>query len=92
VRLEYSDEPIKNTNVPKPPLLRRSEHERKQIEFYRQRCNITNVKEPKSVSEAQTNQEWLEAMENEIEYLHDNNVWDYQKIKKQWEANGYLKC
>ena len=36
--------------------MRRSERERKQTEFYGQRCNVTNVKEPKSVSEAQTNQ------------------------------------
>jgi len=34
VYLEYSDEIPENANVPEPPLLRHSEHERKQTEFY----------------------------------------------------------
>ena len=61
--LEYSDEPSDTTSSTEPPLLRRSERERRQTDFYGQRCNVTDIKEPKSVSEAQTNQKWLDAME-----------------------------
>ena len=36
VYLEYSDEIPENANVPEPPMLRHSERERKQTEFYGQ--------------------------------------------------------
>ena len=90
VCLEYSDEAIDTNNipVPEPPLPRRSERERKQTEFYGQRCNVTDIKEPKSVSEAQANQKWLEAMENEIGSLHDNNVWELVELPEDQKAVG----
>ena len=47
VYLKYSDESTDATNSSKPPLLIHSEHERKQTEFYGQRCNVTDVKAPK---------------------------------------------
>jgi len=53
VYLEHSDEPIDTNNL---PWARRSECERKQIKVYGQRWNVTDIKEPKSVSEAQTSQ------------------------------------
>ena len=88
VCLEYLDEPTDTTTSSEPPLLRRSEHERKQTEFYGQRCNVTDFKEPKSVSEAQTNQKWLDAMENEIGSLHDNNVWELVELPGDQKAVG----
>jgi len=78
--LEYSDEIPENANVPKPPLLRRSERERKQTEFYGQRCNVTDIKEPTSVSEAQINEKQLDTMEKEIGSLHENNEWELVEL------------
>ena len=69
VYLEYLDEIPENTDVPEPPLLRCSERERKQTEFYGQWSNVTDIKEPTSVSETQTNEKWLDAMEKEIDPL-----------------------
>ena len=59
---------------------RHSEWVRKQIEFYGYQCNVTDIKEPKSVSEAQANQIWADAMKNEIDSLHDNNVWELVEL------------
>ena len=97
VCLEYSEEPLEMVDSseslpPEPPLSRRnSEHHRKQTEFYGQRCNITDIKEPKSISEAQENQHWANAMKNEIDFLHDNNVWELVELGSQWGADGFLK-
>jgi len=88
VYLEYSDEIPENANVPKPPLLRCSERERKQTELYGQRCNVTDIKEPISVSEAQTNEKWLDAMEKEIGSLHENNVWELVELPADRKAVG----
>jgi len=60
VYLEYSDEPLETAYSlqPEPPLIRQhSEHVRKQTEFYEHWSNVTEIKEPKSVSEAQANQQ-----------------------------------
>ena len=88
VYLEYSDEPLDTTSSTEPPLLRRSERERRQTDFYGERCNVTDIKEPKSVSEAQTNQKWLDAMEKEIGSLHDNNVWELVELPADRKAVG----
>ena len=80
VYLEYPDEPLDTTSSTEPLLLRRSERERRQTDFYGERCNVTDIKEPKSVSEAQTNQKWLNATEKEIGSLHDNNVWELVEL------------
>ena len=88
VYLEYSDEPSDTTSSTEPPLLRRSERERRQTEFYGQRCNVTDIKEPKSVSEAQTNQKWLDAMKKEIGSLHENNVWELVELPADRKAVG----
>ena len=52
------------------------------LEFYGQRCNITDIKEPKSISEAQENQHWINAMINEIDSLHNNNVRELVELPK----------
>ena len=80
VYLDYSDEPLE-INSPEPSVPRRhSERVRKQTEFYGYQCNITDINEPKSVSEAQANQIWADAMKNEIDSLHDNNVWELVEL------------
>ena len=48
---------------------------------------MADIKESKSVSEAQTNQKWLEAMENEIGSLH-NNVWEHIELPEDRKAVG----
>ena len=52
------------------------------LEFYGQRCNITDIKEPESTSEAQENQHWINAMINEIDSLHNNNVRELVELPK----------
>ena len=37
---------------------------------------MSNVREPKSVSDALTNQEWFDAMKAEINSLHDYSIWE----------------
>ena len=39
-----------------------------------------DVREPKSVSDALTNQEWVDAMKAEIDSLHDNSVWELVQL------------
>ena len=77
--LEYSDE-SSETVEPSVPAVRRSECERRQTNFYGFQCNLSDVKEPKSVNDALTNQEWVDAMKAEIDSLHDNSVWELVQL------------
>ena len=79
IYLEYSDE-SSETVEPSIPVVRRSERERRQTDFYGFRCNLSDVKEPRSVSDALTSQEWVDAMEAEIDSLHDNRVWELVEL------------
>ena len=79
VYLECSDEPSE-TIEPSVPVVRQSERERRQTNFYGYQCNLSDVKEPKSVSDALTNQEWVDAMKAEIDSLHDNSVWELVQL------------
>ena len=79
VYLEYSDE-SSETVEPSIPVVRQSERERRQTDFYGFRCNLSDVKEPRSVSDALTSQEWVDAMEAEIDSLHDNRVWELVEL------------
>ena len=79
VYLKYSDEPSK-TAEPSVSAVRRSECEKRQTDFYGFQCNFSGVKEPKSVSDALTNQESADAMKAEIDFLHDNSVWDLVQL------------
>ena len=90
VYLEYSDEQADVTNSPEPLMLRRFECERKQTEFYVQRCNVADIKEPTSVrlSEAQANQNWLDAMKKEIDSLHDNKCMGTCRITSRLKGSG----
>ena len=59
--------------LPEPPLPQHhSEHQKKHTEFYVYQCNMTDIKEPKSVSNTQANQNWADAMRNEINSLDEN--------------------
>lgn len=79
VYLECSDEPSE-TIEPSVPVVRQSERERRQTDFYGYQCNLSDVKKPKSVSDALTNQEWVDAMKAEIDSLHDNSVWELVQL------------
>jgi len=46
------------------------------------------VKEPKSVSEALTSPEWVDAMRAEIDSLHNNGVWDLVPLPEGRKAVG----
>ena len=41
---------------------------------------LIDVKEPKSVSDVLTNQEWVDAMKAEIDSLHNNSVWELVQL------------
>ena len=79
VYLEYSDEPSETVEPP-VSILRRSERERRQPDYYGYQCNLSDVKEPKSVSDALTNQAWVDAMKTEIDSLCDNRVWELVEL------------
>jgi len=87
VFLELSDEP---SEVVEPPVRteRRSERETRPPEFYGYHCNLSQVKEPKSVSEALTSPEWVDAMRAEIDSLHNNGVWDLVPLPEGRKAVG----
>ena len=87
VYLEYSHEPLETTG-PSVPAVRRSERERRQTDFYGFQCNLSDVKEPKSVSDALTNQEWIAAMRTEIDSLHDNSVWKLVQLPEGQKPVG----
>ena len=69
VYLKCSDEPLE-TVEPSILAVRRSERERRQTHFYGFRCNLSDVKAPKSVNNALTNVQWVDAMKAEIDSLH----------------------
>ena len=79
VYLEYSNEPSE-TAEPSVPAVRQFEREKRRTDYNGFRCNFSSVKEPKSVSDALTNQEWADAMKAEIDSLHDNSVWDLVQL------------
>ena len=90
--LECSGEPSEAVQ-PSAPAVRRSERERRQTDFYGVRCNMSDVREPKSVSDALTNQEWVDAMKAEIDSFHDNSVWELVQLPEGQKpvGSGFIK-
>ncbi len=76
VYLEYSDENTETTSSDSEtadtpePVLRRSDRERRQPNYYGHRCTLADVKEPSCVRDALEKQEWLDAMQTEADSLH----------------------
>lgn len=87
VYLEYSDEPSETADAPTPPL-RRSECERRQPIFYGYQCNLTHANEPKSVGDALNSPEWFDAMEAEIDSLHDHDIWELVELPEGQKLVG----
>ena len=79
VNLKYSDEPSETVDSPAPPP-RRSERERRQPSYFGFQCTSSNVKEPECVSDAQKSEDWADAMQAEMDSLHDHNVWELVKL------------
>ena len=79
VYLEYSDEPSETVEPP-VSIPRRSGRERRYPDYYGYQCNLSDVKEPNSVSDALTSQVWADAMKTEIDSLHDNRVWELVEL------------
>lgn len=88
VYLEYPDEPSETVDLPAPPSPRRSERERRQPNYYGFQCTLSDVKEPKSVSDAQESQEWTDAMQAEIDSLHDHDVWELVELPEGHKPVG----
>ena len=70
--LKYTDEPLETADSPEPmpkspQLWHHSEHERKQTEFYGHRCNVTDITEHRSGTEAQEDHRWADNMKHEID-------------------------
>ena len=76
------------TEEPRVPAVRRSERTRKQTDFYGVWCNVSDVREPKSVDDALTNQHWLDAMKAEYNSFIDNEVWELKELPEGREAVG----
>ena len=87
VLFEFSDEPTEAVETP-VHTVRRSDRQTRPPDFYGYHCNLSQVKEPKSVGDAVTSQEWVDAMQAEIESLHDNDVWDLVRLPEGRKAVG----
>ena len=100
VLFEFSDEPTEAVETPvrsdepteavETPVhtVRRSDRQTRPPDFYGYHCNLSQVKEPKSVGDALTSQEWVDTMQAEIESLHDNDVWDLVPLPEGRKAVG----
>ena len=91
---EDTGEPPQSTINEQPePVLRRSARERQPPDFYSARVNIASevLNEPTSMTEALASPErakWMDAMDNEMNSLHMNDVWDLVKLPKDRKAVG----
>ena len=85
--LKCSDEPLE-TVEPLIPAVRQSESERRQTNFYDFWHNLSDVKEPKSVNNAPTNQQWVNAMQAEIDSLHDCSVCELVQLPEGQKPVG----
>ena len=89
---EDTGEPPQTTINEQPePVLRRSARERQPPDFYSARVNIASevLNEPTSMTEALASPErvkWMDAMDNEMNLLHMNHVWDLVKLPKDRKA------
>ena len=87
VCLEFPDEPTEEVESP-VRTVRRSDRQTRPPDFYGYQCNLSQVKEPKSISDALTTREWVDAMQAEIDSLHDNGVWDLVPLPEGRKAVG----
>ena len=78
VYLECSDESPVIADPPTPPP-RRTGRERRQPEYYGF-SNLASVREPESVEDALTKQEWGDAIKAEIDSLRKHDVWDLVEL------------
>ena len=87
VCLEFPDEP---TEAVEPPVrtVRRSDRQTMPPDFYGYHCNLSQVKEPKSITDALTTREWIDAMQTEIDSLYDSGVWDLIPLPEGRKAVG----
>ena len=88
VYLEYSDEPSETIDSPCSPPRQRSQRERRPPIYYGYQCNLTHVKEPKSVDDALNSPEWFDAMKMEIDSLRDHDVWELVELPKDRKLVG----
>ena len=74
----------KTVSEPEPVQLRRSERERRPPDHYEEWASVA-TKEPTNVTEAMScsdKREWTQAMNDEMESLRANQVWDSVELPK----------
>ena len=67
---------------------RRSQREKRKPDRYGFSCNLTTIEEPVSVKDALMQKEWIDAMNLEMDSLHDHNVWDLVELPKGQKVVG----
>ena len=89
LELPSDDETLSDTPV--QPAPRRSERERRPPVYYGEWANVSNYQEPQTFRQALESPDklhWMDAMKNEIESIHDNDVWDLVELPKDRKAVG----
>ena len=86
------------SDIPVEPVPRRAERKRRPPTYYGEWANSVkfDIKEPQTFSQALDSpdkQHWMNAMENEMDSLYDNDVWDLVELptEKQSGVNGSIK-
>ena len=67
---------------------RRSQQEKRKPDRYGFSCNLYTIEEPVSVKDALMQKEWIDAMNLEMDSLHDNDVWDLVELPKGQKVVG----
>ena len=83
------DEPL--SDIPVEPIPRRCGRERRPPAYYGELANSVNLKEPHTFNQALDSpdkQHWTNAMENEMDSLYKNYVWDLVELPKDRKAVG----
>ena len=88
IEAETEDEQPENEVQDEPP--RRSRRQRKPPNYYgREQCHLTET--PTTFKDANASQDkakWKVAMEKEMKFLQENNVWDLVELGRLLAASG----
>ena len=93
VELEFPSDDESLSDIPVEPVPRRSERKRRPPTYYGEWANSVkfDIKEPQTFSQALDSpdkQHWMNAMENEMDSLYDNDVWDLVELPKDRKTVG----
>ena len=65
-----------------------SQQEKRKADQYGFSYNLSTIEEPVSVKDALMQKEWIDAMNSEMDSLHDNDVWDLVELPKDQNVVG----